>query len=90
MSAVLTILRRVPALFIESLIRGYQVMISPLLIGTCKFCPTCSEYCASAVRQWGVFRGGWLGLRRILRCHPFGPGGIDPVPERPPEHDRST
>jgi putative membrane protein insertion efficiency factor len=73
----------IPALIAECLIRGYQVILSPLLIGTCKFCPTCSEYCAQAVREWGAFRGICLGAKRLLRCHPFTQGGIDPVPKRP-------
>jgi putative membrane protein insertion efficiency factor len=74
--------RRLPAITAELLIRGYQVALSPLLIGSCKFCPSCSEYCIHAVREWGVIRGSWLALRRLLRCHPFAPGGIDPVPRR--------
>lgn len=73
---------RLPALAAECLIRGYQVALSPLLIGNCKFCPSCSEYCVQAIREWGVWRGGWMGVRRLLRCHPFSPGGIDPVPRR--------
>jgi len=78
-------MRRSPRFGVECLLRGYQAVLSPLLIGNCKFCPSCSEYCIQAVREWGVIRGGWLGLRRLLRCHPFSPGGIDPVPVRPPE-----
>ncbi|MGB9623367.1 MAG: membrane protein insertion efficiency factor YidD [Phycisphaerae bacterium] len=62
------------------LVRGYQVGLRPLLIGSCKYCPTCSEYFIEAVRRYGPWRGGLLGLRRLARCHPFGPGGIDPVP----------
>ena len=62
------------------LVRGYQGAISPLLIGSCKFVPTCSEYFAQAVQVHGPLRGTVLGLRRICRCHPFGPGGYDPVP----------
>jgi putative membrane protein insertion efficiency factor len=62
------------------LARGYQVGLRPLLIGSCKYCPTCSEYFIEAVQKHGPWRGGLLGVRRVLRCHPFGPGGIDPVP----------
>ncbi|MCP4590225.1 MAG: membrane protein insertion efficiency factor YidD [bacterium] len=62
------------------LIRIYQFGLRPLLIGACKFCPTCSEYAALALRRHGVWSGGRLTLRRLLRCHPFGVGGIDPVP----------
>ena len=61
-------------------VRGYQTCISPFLIGTCKFAPTCSEYFIVAVHRHGPWRGAWLGLRRLARCHPFSAGGIDPVP----------
>jgi len=66
------------------LISTYQGLVRPLLIGSCKFCPTCSEYASEALRVHGLWRGGWLALRRLVRCHPFSPGGIDPVPRRPP------
>lgn len=66
-----------------ALISAYRVMIAPLLVGSCKFCPTCSEYALQAIREWGLWRGAWLTFKRVLRCHPFsGPGGIDPVPLR--------
>jgi putative membrane protein insertion efficiency factor len=73
---------RLPAFLAECVVRGYQVALSPLLIGSCKFCPTCSAYCIGALREWGLWRGGWLALRRLGRCHPFSMGGIDPVPLR--------
>ena len=82
MAAVLTSLCRAMVFLMECLIRGYQVCLSPLLVGSCKFCPTCSEYFIQAVHEWGVLRGSWLGLRRLARCLPFSPGGIDPVPRR--------
>lgn len=63
-----------------SLIRGYQRFISPLLASNCRFQPTCSQYTLEAVDRYGVFKGLWLGARRISRCHPFNPGGYDPVP----------
>lgn len=62
------------------LIRLYQIFVAPLLPPLCRFEPTCSRYCYQAIRERGFFRGGWLGLRRLLRCHPFSPGGYDPVP----------
>jgi putative membrane protein insertion efficiency factor len=58
----------------------YKRCLSPLLPPACRFHPTCSEYCQEAVQRHGLFKGLWLGLRRLLRCHPFGKGGIDPVP----------
>lgn len=63
-----------------ALIRAYQGMVRPLLIGSCKFHPTCSEYAIEALRTHGLFRGLRLALARLLRCHPFSPGHIDPVP----------
>lgn len=63
------------------LIRGYQYLISPVLGNNCRFYPTCSCYAHTAIARFGVFRGGWLALRRIGRCHPWNPGGVDPVPE---------
>lgn len=62
-------------------IRFYQVVISPIKPPTCRFYPTCSHYGFEAVQRFGAIKGGWLTLKRILKCHPFHPGGIDPVPE---------
>ena len=70
------------AYIIQKFILFTAYALSPLLIGHCKFCPSCSDYCIHAVREWGALRGLWLGLKRLARCHPFGPGGIDPVPQR--------
>lgn len=61
------------------IIRFYQVAISPLFPPTCRFIPTCSQYAVQAIDQYGAFRGGFVALRRILRCHPFCKGGYDPV-----------
>lgn len=87
-TAVTRVVSSVAGVVLLLLIRGYQVALRPLLIGSCKFMPTCSDYFAEAVRRYGPWRGGWLGVRRVLRCHPFGPGGIDPVPE-PGESSRT-
>jgi uncharacterized protein len=62
------------------LIRGYRKVISPLYPPTCRFHPTCSQYAIEAVDRFGPIRGSWMAIRRILRCHPFHPGGYDPVP----------
>jgi putative membrane protein insertion efficiency factor len=60
------------------LIRCYQAGISPLIGRNCRFTPTCSQYAIEAITKYGTIRGGWRGIRRILRCHPFNPGGYDP------------
>ncbi|MCL2344409.1 MAG: membrane protein insertion efficiency factor YidD [Desulfobulbus sp.] len=62
------------------LIRVYQYTISPFLGRSCRYVPSCSEYTAEAVGKYGVIKGGWLGVKRICRCHPWRPGGYDPVP----------
>lgn len=64
------------------LIRFYQKVISPLKPPTCRFYPTCSHYGLEAIQRFGAIKGGWLTIKRILKCHPFHPGGIDPVPEK--------
>jgi putative membrane protein insertion efficiency factor len=61
------------------LIRLYKYILSPVLPMSCRFTPTCSEYSINAIKKYGSFRGLYLSLRRILRCHPFHPGGYDPV-----------
>lgn len=63
-------------------IRFYQIFISPLKPPTCRFYPTCSHYGLEAVERFGAIKGGWLTIKRILKCHPFHPGGFDPVPEK--------
>ena len=61
------------------LIRGYQIFISPLFPKTCRFYPTCSTYFIQALEKYGFFKGSYLGIRRLLKCHPFNPGGYDPL-----------
>lgn len=64
------------------LVRAYQIFVSPLLPSTCRFYPSCSAYSLIALRRFGAIRGTWLTVRRIGRCHPWNPGGVDHVPRR--------
>ena len=70
----------VAARLASGLIRGYQLLLRPVLPAACRFEPSCSEYGREALARHGFLRGGWLTLRRIGRCHPFNPGGYDPPP----------
>lgn len=70
-------------------IQIYRHMISPMRPASCRFMPTCSQYAVDAVSEYGVFRGGWLAMRRLLRCGPWHSGGWDPIPERADAGDGS-
>ena len=72
----------VPARLLMVPIAGYRRFVSPLLPPRCRFAPSCSEYALNALAEYGAARGLWLAVKRIARCHPFHPGGYDPVPTR--------
>jgi len=79
--AALTASDRVMKQVLLVLIKCYQLCLSPFFGGQCRFYPSCSAYAAEAIDTHGVVRGTWLALRRLLRCHPWHPGGVDPVPQ---------
>jgi putative membrane protein insertion efficiency factor len=72
------------------LLRGYQLLVSPIYGPVCRYAPSCSHYAQEAVLTHGIARGGWLALRRLARCHPWGGSGFDPVPERGAHPHRHT
>jgi len=72
--------RRWPRLVVMGLVRGYQMTLAHLVFTHCRFTPTCSHYTFEAVARYGAIKGSWLGVKRLARCHPFHPGGFDPVP----------
>ena len=69
----------------RGVIRGYQLLVSPVLAPTCRYEPSCSAYALEAVSHFGTMRGGWLALKRVARCRPWGGMGFDPVPLSVPE-----
>lgn len=73
-----------------ALIAAYQRLLSPLLGPSCRFHPSCSRYTAACIARHGAMRGSWLGVRRIARCHPFHPGGVDLPPEAAGQAQAST
>ena len=62
-------------------VRFYQRVISPFTPASCRYYPTCSQYTIDAIQEWGAFKGLWMGLKRLASCHPWSPGGYDPVPK---------
>jgi putative membrane protein insertion efficiency factor len=81
---------RLPRQLVVLLLRAYRAVVSPVYGPTCRFYPSCSEYALIAVERYGVVHGGWLAVRRLLRCHPWNPGGVDPVPPREGAAESST
>ena len=72
-------MNKIAKTFVLSLLRGYKWAISPLFPPACRYVPTCSEYAIEAVDRYGILRGGWMAMWRVLRCHPLVKGGYDPV-----------
>ena len=75
-------LARLPRATLVAAVRAYQRFLSPALPPSCRFTPSCSAYAVTALERFGAVRGSWLAARRLARCHPWNPGGYDPVPER--------
>lgn len=71
------------------IVRFYQLAISPYLGSSCRHSPTCSQYMIEAIREWGAVRGVWLGLKRLVKCHPWGTSGYDPVPKNDMNEDKT-
>jgi uncharacterized protein len=76
----MTWVRRLPRQALILVVRAYQVSLGPMLPSACRYTPSCSAYAIEALERHGALRGGWMAARRIGRCHPFRPGGYDPVP----------
>jgi putative membrane protein insertion efficiency factor len=72
---------KIPQRLLLALIRAYRLVLSPWIGGACRYWPTCSEYAQEAIELHGAVRGSWLMLGRLARCHPYGAGGVDPVPQ---------
>jgi uncharacterized protein len=74
---------RVVQAFLLALIHAYRGTLGPFVGGQCRYHPTCSAYAMEAIREWGAWRGAWMTVQRLGRCHPFAKGGLDPVPVNP-------
>lgn len=80
--------KRPHVLLARLLVRAYRLTFSAFMGRTCRYFPTCSEYTEEAIATYGLWAGFWIGLARILRCHPWGPNGLDPIPEQLPPDSR--
>jgi putative membrane protein insertion efficiency factor len=75
-------MNELPRRLLLALLRAYRFFLSPWIGGSCRYWPTCSDYAREAIERHGAAAGSWLALCRLARCHPYGAGGVDPVPER--------
>jgi putative membrane protein insertion efficiency factor len=89
-SSVISFVSAVLSAVALGLIRVYQLVLSPMRPPTCRFYPSCSAYAITAIERFGIVRGLWLATRRLLRCHPWNPGGVDHVPQADPAHAHPT
>ncbi|WDF54156.1 membrane protein insertion efficiency factor YidD [Mucilaginibacter sp. KACC 22063] len=80
MNSIVSFLKKITGYVFIAIIRLYQYLLSPILGASCRYTPTCSQYGIEAIKKHGAFKGGWLTLKRIGRCHPWGGHGHDPVP----------
>jgi putative membrane protein insertion efficiency factor len=80
MNQALSAAASIPKKIAITLIRGYRRFVSPAFPPSCRFTPTCSAYALTSIERYGLIRGGWLAAKRLSRCHPWNPGGYDPVP----------
>jgi putative membrane protein insertion efficiency factor len=79
MSRSRVVATRLPVQLVQVMVWFYRAAVSPFLAPSCRFAPSCSSYASQALQRHGMVRGGWMAVRRLLRCHPFHPGGWDPV-----------
>lgn len=84
---MLKLINKILGVAVILFVRTYQFVISPLLGPTCRHTPTCSSYMIDAITEWGVYKGVWLGLKRVGKCHPWGTSGYDPVPKKEREDE---
>ena len=79
---IIRLIGRIISLFMIGLVKFYQLFISPALPSSCRFYPTCSSYSIEAIKRFGPVKGGFLSVKRVIRCNPWNPGGYDPVPPK--------
>jgi uncharacterized protein len=84
------VLKKIAEKILIGIVRFYQYGISPYFPDSCRYDPTCSQYMVEAIKEWGVFKGTWLGLKRLSTCHPWGKLGYDPVPKKSSSNTNST